>query len=199
MIITQLQTANMRKVVITLTKLHEECMQAPYGRKESDINKLVAQLRIMKHITLKYETKEIQQDDKNALEYLTKSHYKDKITLEVKQAIDSMTIRKVADILRKVDSQHKILSDALKSNDADKIKSALFVWVRDRQDVLSSLLINYQHKPYPGKEALENFSEWLGTLKDFESPKEVFDRIIENAQMITEQSTQATIVQDFFG
>jgi hypothetical protein len=90
-----------------LAKLHDTFTQAPYGWKENDINKLVAQLWIMKNINIKFESKEVQYDDPHCIEYLTKAHFKDQITLEVKQMIDPLYVNKVAEILRKVDSQDK--------------------------------------------------------------------------------------------
>ena len=198
-IIKTLEISHMRKVATTLTKIHEECMYIPYGRKESDINKLVAQLWVMKHIILKFESKEVQLDDGNAIEYLSKAHYKDKITLEVKQATDPLLVRKVADILRKIDSKDKQLNDALNSDDADQIKKTLFAWARTRQDFINTLLTNYQYKPYPWKKSLEDFSEWLDQIKWYETTKEIFEWLIKEELEILKITWDASLVQDFFG
>lgn len=180
----------------SIKTIENKFSKAPYGFVDLDIQWLIAKLYSQKNISLILNGETITPNNKGQYEiftYITENKYNEKILIERKKKIGQKTIRAAKKILK--DFYHKTEN----STDGDIIKENFQKETHQKNEEINKLLIQYNSKyKYPGKEALNNASDFLLTVQNKTNTDQFYKFIEDNQEEFQDINDELTDVIQFF-
>lgn len=189
---------NDRHDVINMKKLVDKFSDTPFGWDLLDIQGLITELFIYSRVILKYESKELEINNKDTIDIIirVRSSNQEKLFIIPKGEKPIEEIKKATSLLKK-------LYGVGLEIDENRFEKEAKQYLEGRKNLtISKLNMEYNKNrkhEYPGKSVLEEYRDLLDDiLNDSKSEKELCDNIAKEFDYLDETKTAADTVFDFF-
>ena len=156
---------------ITVKTIMNNFSKYPYGWEEIDIQAIVAKLFKDQKIKLEYSGENLNINNRDVLNYITKRDYIEKTRTKIRKGVPDKQIKIVKDI-----SKEALFSTITKS-DEDGVMEEFKSTAKSKIHQIDMLLQQYKLARYPGKNILQEGKKLLEEAIDYREPIEFFKNV----------------------
>ena len=160
---------------INIKEVKDYFSKAPFGWNDKDIEWIVARAFKDGEIELKRNGNSLSllnETSENIIESIVKKDSGERIYLEIKEKIDSKSIRAMKNVA------DELFGKNIDSEDTDKMVRDFKELTREKLIEIEELERNYKNKNYPGKDVLENGKRLLKKILALKDTREIFDEVL---------------------
>ena len=160
---------------INIKEVKDYFSKAPFGWNDKDIEWIVARAFKDGEIELKRNGNSLSllnETSENIIESIVKKDSGERVYLEIKEKIDSKSIRAMKNVA------DELFGKNIDSEDTDKMVKDFKELTRAKLTEIEDLERNYKNKNYPGKDVLENGERLLKRILVLKDTREIFDEIL---------------------
>ena len=160
---------------INIKEVKDYFSKAPFGWNDKDIEWIVARAFKDGEIELKRNGNSLSllnETSENIIESIVKKDSGERVYLEIKEKIDSKSIRAMKNVA------DELFGKNIDSEDTDKMVKDFKELTRAKLTEIEDLERNYKNKNYPGKDVLENGEKLLKRILVLKDTREIFDEIL---------------------
>ncbi|PWA10015.1 BREX system P-loop protein BrxC [Pueribacillus theae] len=164
----------------------------PYGWNELDTTALIVKLLKMQEIKLLMNSAYIQPTDKDLFQYVTKRDYIDRVTVQKRERISPILMKNIIDLSREV------FGITALPHDEDNLMSRFKELIDREQKKIETLLENYKHHSYPGKDVLEEGQQIFEQLLSIQDTATFYKKARDYRRDLKDYASESQQVKDFF-
>lgn len=160
---------------INIKEVKDYFSKAPFGWNDKDIEWIVARAFKDGEIELKRNGNSLSllnETSENIIESIVKKDSGERVYLEIKEKIDSKSIRAMKNVA------DELFGKNIDSEDTDKMVKDFKELTREKLVEIEELERNYKNKNYPGKDVLENGERLLKKILTLKDTREIFDEVL---------------------
>ena len=160
---------------INIKEVKDYFSKAPFGWNDKDIEWIVARAFKDGEIELKRNGNSLSllnETSENIIESIVKKDSGERVYLEIKEKIDSKSIRAMKNVT------DELFGKNIDSEDTDKMVRDFKELTREKLIEIEELKRNYKNKNYPGKDVLENGERLLKKILALKDTREIFDEVL---------------------
>ncbi|WP_270659444.1 BREX system P-loop protein BrxC [Paraclostridium bifermentans] len=158
---------------VTVKTIMNNFLKSPFGWDEIDIQAIVAKLFKEQKIKLEYSGENLNINNKDVLNYITKRDYVEKTRVKVRKGVPAKQIKIVKDISKDT------LFNTITKSDEDGVMEEFKATVTKKIHQIDLLLQEYKIARYPGKKILLEGKKLLEETLDYREPIEFFENVCE--------------------
>lgn len=158
---------------VTVKTIMNNFSKSPFGWDEIDIQAIVAKLFKEQKIKLEYSGENLNINNKDLLNYITKRDYVEKTRVKVRKGVPAKQIKIVKDISKDT------LFNTITKSDEDGVMEEFKATVTKKIHQIDLLLQEYKIVRYPGKKILLEGKKLLEETLDYREPIEFFENVCE--------------------
>lgn len=158
---------------VTVKTIMNNFSKSPFGWDEIDIQAIVAKLFKEQKIKLEYSGENLNINNKDVLNYITKRDYVEKTRVKVRKGVPAKQIKIVKDISKDT------LFNTITKSDEDGVMEEFKATVTKKIYQIDLLLQEYKIARYPGKKILLEGKKLLEEILDYREPIEFFENVCE--------------------
>ncbi|AEE90721.1 MAG: BREX system P-loop protein BrxC [Tepidanaerobacter acetatoxydans] len=182
----------LRNIPVTMRSILNHFSKAPYGWNELDIEGLVAKLFKEQEIKLQLNSKYLNIEDKNLINYLTKRDYAERLLIEKRIKVPPFQITNAKNLCQ------QLFGIIALPNDEDGIMRELDKLIETESYKIERLLEEYNTAPYPGEDILKKGLTLFKKLLSIDDAKEFFDTLYQDKDDLLEYADYSPEVKNFF-
>ncbi len=137
-----------RKQQMTVKSIRNYFANKPFGWLEMDITALLLHLFKSQKIKFQLNSSELQGEDPNFINYVTKRDYIDRVVVRKREQISALLLKNVKDLSK------ELFGISALPTDEDGLKNRFNELLSQERDKITDLLANYRNKYYPGEAIL---------------------------------------------
>jgi len=160
---------------INIKEVKDYFSKAPFGWNDKDIEWIVARAFKDGEIELKRNGNSLSllnETSENIIESIVKKDSGERVYLEIKEKIDSKSIRAMKNVA------DELFGKNIDSEDTDKMVKDFKELTRAKLTEIEDLERNYKNKNYPDKDVLENGEKLLKRILVLKDTREIFDEVL---------------------
>ncbi|MFD1363337.1 BREX system P-loop protein BrxC [Lentibacillus salinarum] len=181
-----------RNQQMTIKGIRNFFVNPPYGWLEMDTTALMLELFKAQEIKFQLNNSELQLDDPNLINYLTKRDYIDRVIVKKRERISPVMLKNVRDL-----SQELFGISALPT-DEDGLKSRFNKLLKQEHEKIKDLLGNYRNQYYPGESVLKEGKKTIETLLDISDTVTYFNKARQLRNDLKAYARDSKEVKSFF-
>lgn len=158
---------------VTVKTIMNNFSKSPFGWDEIDIQAIVAKLFKEQKIKLEYSGENLNINNKDVLNYITKRDYVEKTRVKVRKGVPAKQIKIVKDISKDT------LFNTITKSDEDGVMEEFKATVTKKIHQIDLLLQEYKIARYPGKKILLEGKKLLEETLDYRESIEFFENVCE--------------------
>lgn len=158
---------------VTVKTIMNNFSKSPFGWDEIDIQAIVAKLFKEQKIKLEYSGENLNINNKDVLNYITKRDYVEKTRVKVRKGVPAKQIKIVKDISKDT------LFNTITKSDEDGVMEEFKATVIKKIHKIDLLLQEYKIARYPGKKILLEGKKLLEETLAYREPIEFFENVCE--------------------
>ncbi|MUV38423.1 hypothetical protein JNUCC1_02261 [Lentibacillus sp. JNUCC-1] len=183
-----------RNQSMTVKDLRDYFSAKPYGWLELDITALLVQLFKSQDIHFRLNTKELQLDDPNLVNYLTKRDNIDRVIVKKRERVSPILLKTVRDVSK------DLFGISALPTDEDGLRNRFTELLQSEREVLIDLLANYrQHGVYyPGENVLRKGKKLIDDLLEIGDTATFYKAVREMRRDLRAYAEDSKEVKSFF-
>ncbi|GGJ91385.1 hypothetical protein GCM10007063_12550 [Lentibacillus kapialis] len=181
-----------RNQQMTIKGIRNFFANPPYGWLELDTTALMLELFKAQEIKFQLNNSELQLDDPNLVNYLTKRDYIDRVIVKKRERISPVMLKNVRDL-----SQELFGISALPT-DEDGLKSRFNELLKQEHEKIKDLLGNYRNQYYPGESVLKEGKKTIETLLEINDTATYFNKARQLRNELKAYARDSKEVKSFF-
>ena len=191
-----IERSHFRNVPITMRSMTEQFGKTPYGWKDMDIVGIVITLFKKQKIRLELGGENIATNDLNAINYLTKRDYIDRLVVKWRDIVSPALIANAKNIAKEVFNRSDVPND--EDGLMQRIKQFAIAELTGKDDSIKDLLHEYGAARYPGKSVLENGKKLLEQIERIKDIKGFYEHLQAEKDALLDYEEDVQDVKKFF-
>ena len=181
-----------RNQQITIKGIRNYFVSKPYGWLEMDTTALLLHLFKVQEIKFQLNSGELQLDDHNLINYLTKRDYIDRVVVRKREKISAVLLKNVRELSK------ELFGISALPTDEDGLKNRFNDLLGQEKDKITDLLANYRNKYYPGEAILKNGKKVIEQLLAVNDTATYYNKVREVRHDLTTYALDSKEVKGFF-
>jgi len=182
----------LKNISVTMRSVLNYFSKAPFGWNELDIEGIVAKLFKEQEIKLQLNSKYLNIEDKNLVNYLTKRDYAERLVIEKRIKVPAFQIAAAKSLCQ------QLFNITALPNDEDSIMKELDKLIETEVYKIEELLKEYNSAPYPGEDVLKKGLELFKKLLPIDDAKEFFDTLYQYEDDLLDYAEYSPEIKNFF-
>ncbi|HHU20134.1 MAG TPA: BREX system P-loop protein BrxC [Bacilli bacterium] len=164
----------------------------PYGWIELDTTGILLQLFKAQEIKLILNSSQLELNDPNLINYLTKRDYVDRVIVRKRERISEVLLKNVRDLTK------EMFGISASPQDEDGLKDQFNDFLNNEKSRLIELLANYRHQYYPGEDILKNGKALIDDILTINDTSTYFKKLRELRHDLIDYATEVKQIKGFF-
>lgn len=181
-----------RNQQMTVKSITTTFANQPYGWRELDTAGVLLQLFKAQEVKLQLTSSQLQLDDPNLINYMTKRDYVDRVVVKKRERISPLLLKNVRDLSK------ELFGISALPTDEDGMKNRFNELLRQERDKIVDLLANYRNTYYPGEDVLKNGKKVIEELLDINDTSTYYQKVRELRHELKEYGEDVREVKGFF-
>lgn len=181
-----------RNQQMTIKTLRNYFANKPYGWLEFDLTALLLHLFKVQEIKFQLNNSELQLEDHNLINYVTKRDYIDRVVVKKREKISALLLKNVKDLSK------DLFGISALPTDEDGLKNSFRELLMHEKEKIVDLLANYRNKYYPGESILKAGKKVIEELVSINDTATFYNRVREVRQELTTYALDSKEVKGFF-
>lgn len=181
-----------RNQQMTIRALRNYFANKPYGWLEMDTTALLLHLFKVQEIKFQLNSSELQLEDHNLINYVTKRDYIDRVVVRKREKISATLLKNVKDLSK------ELFGISALPTDEDGLKNRFNELLSQEKDKITDLLANYRNKYYPGESILKNGKKVIDNLLAINDTATFYMKVREVRHELTTYALDSKEVKGFF-
>ncbi|RDW17507.1 BREX system P-loop protein BrxC [Oceanobacillus arenosus] len=177
---------------MTIKHLSTYFAKQPYGWLELDTTALLLKLFKAQEIKLQLNSSQIQLNDPNIIQYVTKRDYVDRVVVKKRERISELLLKNARDLSK------EIFGISALPKDEDGLKDKFNELLGREKDKLNDLLANYRNMYYPGEAVLKDGLQLIESLLGISDTATYYQQLRKVRQELKAYAMNAKEVKGFF-
>lgn len=181
-----------RNQQMTIKSITTHFANKPFGWLELDTTALLLDLFKEQEISFQLSSSELQLDDPNLMNHLTKRDFVDRVLVKKRERISQVLLKTVRDL-----SQDLFEISALPT-DEDGLKDRFKQLLTHEQNTIIDLLANYRNAYYPGELVLKDGKKAIDQLLNINDTATFYKTVRELRHVLKDYALQSKEIKSFF-
>jgi len=181
-----------RNQQMTIKSIVTHFTNKPFGWLEIDITALLLHLFKEQEISFQLSSSEIQLEDHNLINYLTKRDYVDRVIVKKRERISQVLLKNVRDLSR------DLFEISALPVDEDGLKIKFTELLSREHDQIIGLLANYRNAYYPGHVILKDGKKQIENILGINDTATFYKKVWEIRGELNSYAVQAKEIKGFF-
>ncbi|MCL1808846.1 MAG: BREX system P-loop protein BrxC [Clostridiales bacterium] len=192
-----IERIHFKNLPATMRSLSEQFGKIPYGWKDMDIAGTILTLLKKQKIRFEMNGENITADDVNAINYVTKREYLDRLVVKWRDIVNPALIANAKDIAKEVFCRSDIPSD--EDGLMSRIKGFAAAELSGNNDSIKDLLHEYSNsKRYPGRSVLESGKKLLEQIEKTKETRAFYEYLHNEKEAMLDYAEDVQDVKKFF-
>src|SRR5699024_11015024 len=181
-----------RNQPMTIKSITTYFAKQPYGWLELDTTALLIQLFKAQEIKLQLSSSEVQLEDDQLFNYVTKRDYVDRVVVKKRERISPVLLKNVKDL------SIELFGISALPTDEDGLKNRFNELLKEEKEKLTDLLANYRNTYYPGESILADGKKVIVSLLDISDTTIYYKKAREVRHELKNYTKDAKEIKVFF-
>lgn len=181
-----------RNQQMTIKGIRNYFANPPYGWLELDTTALLLQLFKAQEVKFQLNSSELQLDEQNLINYITKRDYIDRVVVKKRERISPVLLKNVRDLSK------ELFGISALPTDEDNLKNRFNELLGQEREKITDLLVNYRNKYYPGEAVLKDGKHLIDALLDIRDAATYYNKVRELRNELKEYAKNSKEVKGFF-
>ncbi|NMA73232.1 MAG: BREX system P-loop protein BrxC [Bacteroidales bacterium] len=187
--VTRLTNRNQNLSVKSITTYFSNL---PYGWIELDTTAILLQLFKAQEVKFILNSSQLQLNDLNLINYLTKRDYVDRVIVRKRERISEVLLKNARDLIK------DMFGISALPQDEDGLKEQFNTLLKNEQEQIIDLLANYRNQYYPGEDILSNGKTLILDILNISDTATYFKKLRELRHDLKTYAIEAKQIKGFF-